>query len=151
MTFMKKQAAMIAICAALLICVATAGCTASSSSPTASATAHPSSKAATAKATVTPTPSASAGGSASLSVLFFYKTDCPYCQALENTTSFHQLQSKVTVQWIVSNQSFRTDQYNVTGVPTLILLNHGTEVGRWVDPGDASAINAEVNSLLAAG
>jgi thiol-disulfide isomerase/thioredoxin len=147
MTFMKKQAAMIAICAALLICVATAGCTASSSSPSASATTHSSSKA----ATVTPKPSASTGGSASLSVLFFYKPECPYCQALENTTSFHQLQSKATVQWIVSNQSFRTDEYNVTGVPTLILLNHGTEVGRWVDPGDASAINAEVNSLLAAG
>ena len=145
---MKKQAAMIAICAALLICVATAGCTASSSSsPTASGTTHASSKA----ATVTPTPSASAGGSASLSVLFFYKPECPYCQALENTTSFHQLQSKATVQWIASNQSFRTDQYNVTGVPTLILLNHGTEVGRWVDPTDASAINAQIDSLLAAG
>ena len=135
---MKKQAAMIAICAALLICVATAGCTASSSSPTASAT-------------VTPKPSASAGGSTSLSVLFFYKPECPYCQALENTTSFHQLQSKATMQWIVSNQSFRTDEYNVTGVPTLILLNHGTEIGRWVDPTDASAINARIDSLLAAG
>ncbi|MGA3360022.1 MAG: thioredoxin family protein [Halobacteriota archaeon] len=148
---MKKQAAMIAICAALLICVATAGCAASSSSPTASATAHASSKAAAASATVTPTPSASAGGSASLSVLFFYKPTCPYCQALENTTSFQQLQKKVNVQWIVSNQSFRTDQYNVTGVPTLILLNHGTEIGRWVDPTDASAINAQIDSLLAAG
>jgi len=143
---MKKQAAMIAICAALLICVATAGCTGSSSSPPASATAHSSTKAATASATVTPTSTP-----ASLSVLFFYKPDCPFCQRLENTTSFQQLQTKVSVQWIVSNQSFRTDQYNVTGVPTLILLNHGTEVGRWVDPADASAINAKINNLLAAG
>ncbi|HYC20789.1 MAG TPA: hypothetical protein VEF35_09310 [Candidatus Bathyarchaeia archaeon] len=46
---MKKQAAMIAICAALLICVAAAGCTSSTSpSPNAAATANSSSHAATA-------------------------------------------------------------------------------------------------------
>ncbi|MGB9370829.1 MAG: hypothetical protein WCB79_02700 [Halobacteriota archaeon] len=46
---MKKQAAMIAICAALLMCVAAAGCTSSTSpSPNAAATANSSSHAATA-------------------------------------------------------------------------------------------------------
>ncbi len=59
MTFMKKQAAMIAICAALLMCVAAAGSTSStSSSPNASAPANSSSQAANASATATPTPTA---------------------------------------------------------------------------------------------
>jgi hypothetical protein len=60
MTFMKKQAAMIAICAALLMSVAAAGCTSSTSpSPSASVTATSSSHAATASVTATPTPIAS--------------------------------------------------------------------------------------------
>ncbi|MGZ4913821.1 MAG: hypothetical protein ACXV3T_02720 [Halobacteriota archaeon] len=78
MTFMKKQAAMIAICAALLMCVAAAGCTSSTSpSPNAAATANSSSHAATANspshaaaasATVTGTPTAKAvsGGATKL-------------------------------------------------------------------------------------
>jgi protein-disulfide isomerase len=149
---MKKQAAMIAICAALLMCVAAAGCTSStSSSSNASATAS-SSATPTASATATPTPTAKPSASpASLTVLFFYEPGCPYCAALESTSSFAQLQKEVTVQWIVSAQSPLTDQYGVTSDPTLILLNHGTEVGRWADPTDASAINAQVNSLLNAG
>jgi len=145
---MKKQAAMIAICAALLICVAAAGCTSStSSSPNASAAANSSSQTTTASATPTPTPTPPP---AHLTVLFFYEPDCPYCQALESTTSFHQLEntSKVTVTPIESYTSSLTDQYNVTTIPTLILLNNGHEVSRYVDPTDASAINAQIASLL---
>ena len=149
---MKKQAAMIAICAALLMCVAAAGCTSStSSSSNTSATANSSSQAASASATVTPTatvtpsPSASSGGTAGLTVLFFYEPGCPYCAALESTSSFQQLQNKVPVQWIVSATSPLTDQYGVKTDPTLILLNNGAEVGRWVDPTDATAILAQIN------
>jgi len=147
---MKKQAAMIAICGALLICVAAAGCTSStSSSPNASAAANSSSQTTTASATPTPTPTPPP---AHLTVLFFYEPDCPYCQALESTTSFHQLEntSKVTVTPIESYTSSLTDQYNVTTIPTLILLNNGHEVGRWVAPTDASAINARIASLFRA-
>ena len=132
---MQKRAVILAVCTILLFCIVAAGCAGNSYSPTPTPTPTP-------KPTSTP---------ANLSVLFFYKPECPFCQRLENTTSFQQLQKKATVQWIVSNQSIRTDEYEVTGVPTLILLNHGTEVGRWVDPADASAINAKINSLLAAG
>ncbi|MFZ0926612.1 MAG: thioredoxin family protein [Halobacteriota archaeon] len=122
-----------------------AGCTSStntnqtaSSTPSASATPKP---------TPTPTPPPT-----HLTVLFFYEPDCPYCQALESTTSFHQLEntSKVTVTPIESYTSSLTDQYNVTTIPTLILLNNGHEVGRWVAPTDASAINARIASLFRA-
>jgi len=86
-------------------------------------------------------------------VLFFYEPDCPYCQALEATTSFHQLEntSKVTVTPVESYTSQLTDQYNVTTIPTLILLNNGHEVARWVDPTDASSINARIASLFKGG
>ena len=149
---MKKQPAMIAICAALLVCVAAAGCTSSTSSPNASATANSSSQAATATATPTPTPTPTPPPT-HLTVLFFYEPDCPYCQALESTTSFHQLEntSRVTVTPIQSYASSLTDQYNVTTIPTLILLNNGHELGRWVAPADASAINARIVSLFKAG
>ena len=86
---MKKQAAIIAICAVLLMCVAAAGCTSSTSpSPSASAAAN-SSKAATASATATPTaaatptatpaPTATPGsaGHATVSAL----PGCPYCES----------------------------------------------------------------------
>jgi hypothetical protein len=43
------------------------------------------------------------------------------------------------------------DAYGVSTVPTLVLLNHGTEVGRWVNPPDTSEIYAKMNSLLYAG
>jgi thioredoxin-like negative regulator of GroEL len=87
-----------------------------------------------------------------LTVLFFYEPNCPYCQALESTRSFHQLEntSKVTVISIQSYTNSLTGQYNVTTSPTLILLNNGHEVGRWVAPTDASAINARIASLLRA-
>jgi thiol-disulfide isomerase/thioredoxin len=148
---MKKQPAMIAICAALLVCVAAAGCTSSTSSPNASATANSSSQAATASATPTPTPTPTPP--THLTVLFFYEPDCPYCQALESTASFHQLENtrRVTVTPIQSYTSTLTDQYNVTTIPTLILLNNGHEVGRWVAPSDASAINARITSLFKGG
>jgi thioredoxin-related protein len=122
-----------------------AGCTSSTNSnQTASSTPSAS---ATPKPTPTPTPPP-----AHLTVLFFYEPDCPYCQALESTTSFHQLEntSKVTVTPIESYTSSLTDQYNVTTIPTLILLNNGHEVGRWVAPTDASAINARIASLFRA-
>ena len=148
---MKKQPAMIAICAALLVCVAAAGCTSSTSSPNASATANSSSQAATASATPTPTPTPTPP--THLTVLFFYEPDCPYCQALESTASFHQLENtrRVTVTPIQSYTSTLTDQYNVRTIPTLILLNNGHEVGRWVAPSDASAINARITSLFKGG
>ncbi|MGA3198007.1 MAG: thioredoxin domain-containing protein [Halobacteriota archaeon] len=122
-----------------------AGCTSSTNSnQTASSTPSASP---TPKPTPTPTPPP-----AHLTVLFFYEPDCPYCQALESTTSFHQLEntSKVTVTPIESYTSSLTDQYNVTTIPTLILLNNGHEVGRWVAPTDASAINARIASLFRA-
>jgi thioredoxin-related protein len=80
-----------------------------------------------------------------VTVLFFYDPTCPYCIALENTASFHQLESTVTVTPIVSATSSLTNQYNVTTDPTLILLKNGVEVGRWVDPTDATGILAQIN------
>jgi thioredoxin-like negative regulator of GroEL len=147
---MKKQAALIAICAALLMCVAAAGCTSSTSSPNSSATASSSSQTTTASATATPTPTPLPPH---LTVLFFYEPDCPYCQALEATTSFHQLENtrNITFTQIESYTSQLTDQYNVTTIPTLILLNNGHEVARWVAPTDTSAINARIASLLNGG
>ena len=146
----QKQAAMLAVCAILLFCVAAAGCTSSTSSSsnaTNVSTTTTSAQASTSASIVTPSASAT---SPSLTVLFFYDPTCPYCIALENTPSFHQLEntSKVTFTPIVSATSPLTDQYNVTTDPTLILLNHGTEVGRWVDATDATGINTQIASLL---
>ncbi len=98
-----------------------------------------------------PSPTPKVGGSANLKVLFFYKPECPYCQAMEPQVT--QLQNtyagKISVQWIVSATSPMTAQYGVTTVPTLILLNSGNEVGRWVAASDTSGISAQVNSLSA--
>ena len=145
---------MLAVCAILLFCVAAAGCTSSTSSSsnaTNVSTTTTSAQASTSASIVTPSASASASAtSAKLTVLFFYSPTCPYCQALESTSSYHQLEntSKITFTPIVSATSPLTDQYNVTTIPTLILLNHGTEVGRWVDATDATGINAQIASLL---
>ena len=153
-TLKQKQAAMLAVCAILLFCVAAAGCTSSTSSSsnaTNVSTTTTSAQASTSASIVTPSASASASAtSAKLTVLFFYSPTCPYCQALESTSSYHQLEntSKITFTPIVSATSPLTDQYNVTTIPTLILLNHGTEVGRWVDATDANGINAQIASLL---
>ena len=155
----QKQAAMLAVCAILLFCIAAAGCT-SSTSPSPNATnassTTTSARAPSASAVPTPSPSPTAtasptqngsgGGSAGFTVLFFYEPGCPYCAALESTSSFAQLQTKVPVQWIVSAQSTLTDQYGVTSDPTLILLKNGTEVGRWTDATDATAILAQINA-----
>jgi len=123
-----------------------AGCISSTNSSQTASSAP--SASVTPKPTPTPTPPPT-----HLTVLFFYEPDCPYCQALESTTSFHQLEntSKVTVTPIQSYTSTLTDQYNVTTIPTLILLNNGHEIGRWVAPTDASAINARIASLFRGG
>ena len=83
-------------------------------------------------------------------MLYFYEPNCPHCQALEKTTSFRQLQnaSKVTVESLESYKSELSDQYNVTTVPTLILLNNGQVAGRWVAPTDAAAVNARIAKLF---
>jgi thiol-disulfide isomerase/thioredoxin len=82
-------------------------------------------------------------GTAGLILQYFYRTDCPVCQNF--TPQVDQLASnyagKVAVQKIESNGV----------VPTLVLLNNGVEVGRWVNPGTTAPIIAQINSLLAAG
>jgi thiol-disulfide isomerase/thioredoxin len=155
----QKQAAMLAVCAILLFCIAAAGCTSSTSpspnatnaSSTTTSTQAPSASAAPTSsssptATASPTQNGSGGGSAGFTVLFFYEPGCPYCAALESTSSFAQLQTKVPVQWTVSATSPLTDQYGVTSDPTLILLKNGTEIGRWVDATDATGALAQINA-----
>ena len=155
----QKQAAMLAVCAILLFCIAAAGCTSSTSpspnatnaSSTTTSAQSPSASAAPTSsssptATASPTQNGSGGGSAGFTVLFFYEPGCPYCAALESTSSFAQLQTKVPVQWTVSATSPLTDQYGVTSDPTLILLKNGTEVGRWVDATDATGALAQINA-----
>jgi thiol-disulfide isomerase/thioredoxin len=150
---------MLAVCAILLFCIAAAGCTSSTSpspnatnasSTTTSAQAPSASAAPTSSssptATASPTQNGSGGGSAGFTVLFFYEPGCPYCAALESTSSFAQLQTKVPVQWTVSATSPLTDQYGVTSDPTLILLKNGTEIGRWVDATDATGALAQINA-----
>lgn len=150
---------MLAVCAILLFCIAAAGCTSSTSpspnatnaSSTTTSTQAPSASAAPTSsssptATASPTQNGSGGGSAGFTVLFFYEPGCPYCAALESTSSFAQLQTKVPVQWTVSATSPLTDQYGVTSDPTLILLKNGYEVGRWVDATDATGALAQINA-----
>jgi glutaredoxin len=99
------------------------------------------------------TPPSTPTSKASLTVLYFQRPDCSHCVELENTASFQQLQKEVTVQSVRTDQSpaTLTNQYGVTEVPTLILLNNGKEVGRWVGPTDASAINVKLDSVRLAG
>jgi hypothetical protein len=54
------------------------------------------------------------------------------------------------VQSIVNNASPLADQYKVPSVPTLILLNNGHEVGRWVNATNTTGISAQINKLLRA-
>ena len=152
---MKKQAAMIAICAALLVCVAAAGCTSStSSSANASATATSSSQATTPSATATPTPSATATptaspsvGTAGFTVLYIYEPGCPYCAAFENTSSYAQLQNTGLMQRVPSTDTSTVQLYKVTAYPTVVLLKNGVEVGSWVYPNiDTTAILAQINA-----
>ncbi len=102
------------------------------------------------RSTAAPTPHGS--GSASLTVLFFYKPECPYCQAMEPKVTLLQdtYAGKVSVQWVVSEQSPLTTQYGVAIVPTLILLNNGYEAGRWVGASDTNGVSAQINSILGA-
>ena len=137
----------------VLVMVATlsiAGCTSStnsnqtanSASQTASTTAHTTTSAA---ASATPVPP-------HLRVLFFYEANCPYCEALEpHVTKLQKTYAgKVPVQSIENYASPLASQYKVSSVPTLILLNNGHEVGRWVDVTNTTRISAKINSLLRA-
>jgi thiol-disulfide isomerase/thioredoxin len=97
--------------------------------------------------TATPTPSnipANIPATGVVTLYFYYRPDCPYCQALEPQITALQTQygGKVSVQWIQS-----------TGVvPTLVLFNKsGVQVGSWVDPGTTAPIITKINSLLASG
>ena len=56
---------------------------------------------------------------------------------------------KVPVHSIVNYASPRAHQYKVLS-GTLILLNNGHEVGRWVDVTNTTRISAQINSLLRA-
>lgn len=164
----KKLTATLAVCAILLFCVIAAGCSGQTASPTPStannSTMH-ATQATSSNVTVstqvtpspspsatiaTPTPSASptassspsAVGTAGYSVLFYYLPDCSHCAKLESSASFNQLQSEVPVSWIVWQG---TNNYNVKETPTLILLQNGGEVNRWVGVEDATAILAYIN------
>jgi hypothetical protein len=106
--------------------VFTAGCSGKATSPS---------------PTPTVKPSASTGAT-NYTVKFFYKNGCIHCEALENTTSFAQLQSEVPVQWI---EMANNVGYNVAIYPTLILYNNGNEVQRWIAPEDATNILARIN------
>jgi thioredoxin 1 len=142
----KKLLAIIVVVMVALLSIA--GCTsspnnnqtASSSSQKASSTAHT-----TTSAAATPVPP-------HLRVLFFYEANCPYCQALEpNVTKLQKTYAgKVPVQSIENYASPLASQYKVSSVPTLILLNNGHEVGRWVDVTNTTRISAQINSLLRA-
>ena len=146
MQMIKKLLAIIVL--VMIASLSVAGCTSStnsnqtqsSASQTASATAHT-----TTSAVATPAPP-------HLEVLFFYAANCPYCQALEpNVTQLQKTYAgKVPVQSIENYASPLAKQYKVSSVPTLILLNNGHEVGRWVDVTNTTRISAQINSLLRA-
>ena len=158
---MKKQLAMVAICAALLMCVAAAGCTSStSSSPNASAAANSSSQAATAAATATPTPTATptaspSGGATSLTVLFFYDPSCPHCQAIEGQVqNIPTYGGKVTVQWVDTTTTAGYNEltsYGGSTIPQFVILNGGSAVWSTTSSGNPTStdpLNAEISSLL---
>ena len=145
---MKKQAAMIAICAALLMCVAAAVCTSSTtSSPNASATANSSSQAATAAATATPTPTATPPASASglpagYKIYYFYEEGCPYCEAFSQTSDYARLAAQPGFTPVVSTNAAVAQQLGVTvrGYPTVVLVNsNGAVVGTWEYPNISAA------------
>jgi len=143
---MKKQLAMIAICAALLMCVAAAGCTSStSSSPNASAAANSSTQVTTASATPTPTPTASAG-TAGLTLYYVHEIGCPFCAEFESTSGYTQLQNTGIMQPVLSTDSV-AHQFGVTSYPTVILVNQqGTILGRWTYPIDTAAVLAAISA-----
>ena len=145
---MKKQAAMIAICAALLMCVAAAGCTSSTtSSPNASTTTNSSSQAVTAAATATPTPTATPPASASglpagYKIYYFYEEGCHYCEAFSQTSDYTQLAAQPGFIPVVSTNAAVAQQLGVTvsGYPTVVLVNsNGAVVGTWEYPNISAA------------
>ncbi len=143
---MKKQAAMIAICAALLVCVAAAGCTSSTSSPNAPATQNSSSHAATAAATVAATPTATptpaSGLPAGYKIYYFYEEGCPYCEAFSQTSDYARLAAQPGFTPVVSTNAAVAQQLGVTvsGYPTVVLVNsNGAVVGTWEYPNISAA------------
>jgi len=120
--------------------------------PSASVTSSPSAThtpSVTLAPTVTPTPAATSTpanipATGVVSLYFYYRPDCPYCQALEPQIKALQTQyaGKVSVQWIQS-----------TGVvPTLVLFNKsGVQVYNKSDPGTTAPVIAVIDSLLASG
>ncbi len=147
---MKKQIALIAVCAVLAVCVLTAGCSGPTASPTPSPSVTP-----TPSATPTPSPSPSSSP-AKLTLMFFYRPTCPKCQATEPIVT--QLQTnytgKVTVQRLNDDDpAYANDvsQYRASIVPTMILLNNGVEVQRWVYPIDYTAVAEQIDSQLSTG
>jgi len=129
---------------------------ASSVSPPPLATSTPSTAPTTPVASGTSTPAAPPyGASASgISVLFFYRPTCPYCQRLEPQMDALQARysGKVTVQKINDDDPANSgliDQYRVIVVPTTILLHNGVVVQTWPERlSDTSQISAQIDSLL---
>ena len=79
-------------------------------------------------------------------MLYFHELGCPYCLAFESTPSYAQLLSTHLVQKVLSTETNMIQQHKVTSYPTLILLKNGIEVGRWVNPTDATGILAQINA-----
>jgi len=144
---------MIAFVVAALLSIA--GCTASTNgNQTGSSTSQAASSAAssTAKTANVTTSALATRAPPHLKVLFFYAANCPYCQALEpHVTKLQKTYAgKVPVQSIENYASPLAKQHKVSSVPTLILLNNGLEVGRWIDVTNTTRISAQINSLLRA-
>ncbi|MGZ4907515.1 MAG: thioredoxin family protein [Halobacteriota archaeon] len=88
--------------------------------------------------------------------MFFYRPTCPKCQATESI--INQLGAnytgKATVQRINDDDAVNADiisQHRVSIVPTVILLNNGVEVQRWVYPINYAAVAGQIDSQLSAG
>ena len=95
------------------------------------------------------------GASASgISVLFFYRPTCPYCQRLEPQIDALQARygGRVTVQKINDDDPANAgliDQYRVIVVPTMILVHNGVVVQTWPERlSNTSPISAQIDSLL---
>ncbi len=168
---MKRQIALIIVCAALGLCVFTAGC----SGPTASPTPSPSGRSLAGGSTaqvvtpsVTPAPSAtsaspttpsglpSRGSAPGLTLIFFYRPTCPKCQATEPIIK--QLETNYTGKILVQrvNDDDPTNeqlinQNRVSIVPAVLLLKDGVEVQRWVYPIEYAAVAGQIDSQLSAG
>jgi len=164
---MKKRIILIAVCAALALCVLTAGCSGPTASPKPSASSASSKGASTGQditpsasaPTVAPSRSPSGGSAQGLTLMFFYRPTCPKCQATE--PYINQLQGryagKVTVQRLNDDDPASADlisQYRITEVPTVLLVKNGVEVHRWIgQQNDVSAADmaAQIDGQLNGG